>query len=363
MPMKITHIASINFEWELKTNSSLPLSKSFLMHPMFLQFQFLPLLYAQENDSAVVTHFPPKEFDRPIQLHLFSKTSFQKAQLETWGWSKRSKKWADEREITYTPPSASVIREVTSKAFSFIKTPSLMGATIFHCIKEVKKWIRKGLYPKIIKSCFGLAGQERFILKYEKEYPDMEQKIQKAFAEGDPVIGEPWVERCLDFSTQWEITKNQDILFLGTTIMENHPSGTYKRTIAGHAEELFGPRNPFFEEHLEKAQAPPSLIAEKGFYGFLGLDAMIYKHPLKKELRLHPIVEINPRKTMGWLALKLLKKKGHNLIALSYIQTKEEGLLPKKLMMSKDCIILFHKQLKLERITQWKHSKLEAKSH
>ena len=359
--MKIVHIANTNFEWELKTSSTLPLRESFFTHPIFLQLQFLPLLYAKENESAIVTHLPPKEFISPIQLHLFQETSFQNFQLETWGWSKNSKKWAHERDMIYNPPSMAVVREVASKVFSFTNTPSLMGSAIFHHLGEVKKWIKEGPYPKIIKSCFGLAGRERFILKSEKDYFYFEKKIQKTFEEGHPLIGERWVQRCVDFSTQWEITKNQQIVFLGATLMENDKLGKYRRTIAGDIEELFGPFYPFFEEHLEKVKSPLALIAKKGFYGVLGLDAMIYQHPLKKENRLHPIVEINPRKTMGWLALQLFKKEEGHLRALSYVQTEEKGLLPQKLILSKDNIIPFHKQLKLERISQWKPSKLEVK--
>jgi hypothetical protein len=68
-----------------------------------------------------------------------------------------------------------------------------------------------------------------------------------------------------------------------------------------------------------------------GFRGNLGIDAMIY------DQKLHPIVEINLRKTMGWLALILGKN-------LSYEQGNE-GVLPNYLQVGKE--ITFQKQLKL----------------
>jgi predicted ATP-grasp superfamily ATP-dependent carboligase len=68
-----------------------------------------------------------------------------------------------------------------------------------------------------------------------------------------------------------------------------------------------------------------------GFRGNVGIDSMIY------DGKLHPIVEINLRKTMGWVALKLGKSVAY--------ETGTEGLLPKFLDIGKK--ITFQKQLKL----------------
>jgi hypothetical protein len=59
-----------------------------------------------------------------------------------------------------------------------------------------------------------------------------------------------------------------------------------------------------------------------GYCGHVGIDAFIYLWEGKQ--RLHPIVEINGRKTMSWVALQMPKKR------LYYIHSKE-GLLPSRL--------------------------------
>ena len=58
-----------------------------------------------------------------------------------------------------------------------------------------------------------------------------------------PLIGEPWVERVMDFSTQW-----QSGSLIGVTLFENEPNGTYKGTFAGDVEPWA------LEEHLAVAK-------------------------------------------------------------------------------------------------------------
>ncbi|NRA89875.1 MAG: hypothetical protein HRU43_01915, partial [Simkaniaceae bacterium] len=88
---------------------------------------------------------------------------------------------------------------------------------------------------------------------------------------------------------------------------------------------------PFLKEHLDAAQVPIQKLFEMGYRGNLGIDAMVYNQ------KLHPIVEINLRKTMGWLALKLGK-------SLAY-EEREDGLLPNFLDIGKK--ITFQKQMNL----------------
>jgi len=127
------------------------------------------------------------------------------------------------------------------------------------------------------------------------------------------------VNREMDFSTQWVIDKEP--IYLGATVMENTKYGMYSQT-------LIGKEIPFLKEHLEMVKQPLKLLCEAGYVGNLGIDAMVYDNTL------HPIVEINLRKTMGWLALKLER-------SLSY-EEKGDGLLPEYLGKT-----MFSKQLKL----------------
>ena len=61
-------------------------------------------------------------------------------------------------------------------------------------------------------------------------------------------------------------------------------------------------------------------VYARGFFGHLGVDAFVYS-----EKRLQPVVEINARKTMSWVALALQqKKKPGKTVRLSF--SPKEGV-------------------------------------
>lgn len=364
--MKTLHLGNVNFEWELETRSTLSLQKTFEAHPVFLQLQYLPLLYVDESDGVLVSHMPPdsylKRLKNPPSIHLMNDPIPAYDALETWGWSENAKKWADQKGIDYCPPHFPKVRTLTSKLFSFTHSPALPGAHLFHTIEEAESWIKEKPYPKVLKTCFGLAGQGHFLLASEEDFFRLKSIICKIFEWGDPLIGEPWVQRFLDFSTQWFITKEKKITYLGATIMHNTSCGKYEKTIAGDEEALFGPYISFLKEHLEKVKNPLMNIASEGFFGHIGIDAMVYRHPTEMDELLHPIVEINPRKTMGWLTLRLKKKWNAPFLSLSYHSKAEEGLLPQEIVLPNKEKISFRKQLKADIVSTWKHSELQAEN-
>jgi hypothetical protein len=130
------------------------------------------------------------------------------------------------------------------------------------------------------------------------------------------VIGEPWVERSLDFSSQWNISETIELL--GLTVFETSSKGVYEATLAG--DKLFGEYEWAAEKHVETAFPILEKIQKMGFKGSLGIDAFVYSG------KLHPIVEINARKTMSWAALQIHKNTKKN-VRMSF-EKKSGGLLP-----------------------------------
>ena len=346
--MKKLHLGNVNFEWELKTHSLLSFQEAFLIHPNFLQLQFLPLLYTDEE--VLVTHLPKNACS---QLRLITETDFSDTVLETWGWSETAQRWANERGVLYSPPSFTVVRDVASKVFSFTHSPTLPGAELLHTMSEIEKWLEDQVYPKVLKTCYGLAGRGRFLLAKLEDFIRLRHRIENNIEEGYPLIGEPWVERLLDFSTQWTLPQKGQPSYLGATVMENKIGGQYERTLAGDEEALFGPYISFLKEHLEKVKVPLAYLAKAGYFGPLGIDAMVYRHPTKKDKMLHPIVELNVRKTMGLLALELYKKKKVPFLSLRYVSEPGPGLLPHELFLKNGEKIFFRKQLKADILSQY----------
>ncbi|MCB1085190.1 MAG: hypothetical protein KDK60_03720 [Chlamydiia bacterium] len=317
--MKTLHISNTNFEWELGHRSTLPINESLMVHPNFMQLQFLPFLHAKKGDGVMVTHIPD-EVPEGLNVHTYDESPSGYDHLESWGWSKAIERWSP---LPYTVPLCTA--EVAAKSFAFTHSPNLPGSQLFRTPQEVMEWGEEGPFPKVLKTLYGYSGREKWILKRPEEVIQIKRAVELEFEKGHQLIGEPWVKRTLDFSTQWYI--DNQITFLGSTVMKTSEWGFYQETHVGKPV-------PFLEEHKEFAKIPLRHLQERGFLGNVGIDAFIYDGN-----KLHPICEINPRKTMGWMALTLGK-------SLSYT-SNGKGLLPTELHTPKK--ITFQKQLKVIR--------------
>lgn len=293
--MSLLHICNTFFEKELEKPSSRDLSKWMGSHPIVSQLQFLPLLYAGPNDRILVSVLP----ENPDPRLCLVENPPPHAIIEHWGPSKAIQSWAKQHQIPYPDFDWERVRLVNSKIFSFSESPKLPGAELLESSGAIRDWISKMPGPKVLKTPFGTAGNGHVI------NPDVKQLYMP------PMIGEPWVERVCDFSTQW---LNERLI--GVTLFENGPGGVYRGTYAGEVEPWA------LEEHLAIARPLIRKIAQMGYRGNLGIDAFIYNWEGKK--RLHPIVEINARKTMSWVALQMPQKR-------LYYSRSSDGLLPASL--------------------------------
>ena len=94
--------------------------------------------------------------------------------------------------------------------------------------------------------------------------------------------------------------------------------------------------------HKEVATRALKKMAALGFFGNVGIDAMIWGNDI-----LHPIVEINARKTMGWIALQIAKRLFPNqTIQVSYgAADHAQGLLPQGIIKLNGEVVKFHRNL------------------
>jgi hypothetical protein len=251
-------------------------------HPVVRTLQTLPFQYAALEDLVLVSDL----IDAPLAA----------GKIEDWGASRAIAAWAKERGIPYPIPDWETVRTANSKIFSFSESPKLPFAALLESEKEAIDWIEKTPGKKVLKTAFGTAGRGHFHIPGRG---DLAAFLKREFAKGLKVIGEPWVERTLDFSTQWK-----DSVLLGATVFENTENGSYRATLVG---SRFGSYEWALEEHLAAALPILEKVRRLGFFGHLGIDAFLYRWEGKE--RLHPIVEINARKTMSWAALQIQEKK------------------------------------------------------
>ncbi|MCK4934239.1 MAG: hypothetical protein KAR79_01505 [Simkaniaceae bacterium] len=313
------------------------------------QLQFLPLLYGKKEDGVLVTHFPPEEYLKNLyhqgfknlpKMHLFSELKDLKYDnIDSWGGSITIKELAQRYNISYAIPEISCLKQACSKEFSFRNCPRLPGSKILSSKADAENLIKTSALPRVLKTFFGFAGRGNRIIQAPS---DLKWKM------GETYICEPWKKRLLDFSTQWNI--HNKISFLGTTINHVTDKGFHIGNSVGSLKNLFGPHLPFLKEHKKIANEILCKLKEIGYFGPVGIDAMIYEGP-----SLHPILEINPRKTMGLVAL-LLQKHFYRVpkITLSYAKSAKPGLLPSFLEIEGQKKISFSQQLWMSGIVECK---------
>ena len=173
--------------------------------------------------------------------------------------------------------------------------------------------------PLVIKAALGSAGRGMTRVLSEDDLPLAGAWLARTLARQGAVVIEPWLERILDLSVQIAIAADGAVRVDGVTRFETDLRGQYLGTLLGNPlhgldEDLrmaiIGPgRGWRMFEHLgEAARFVGSALYRLGHQGPAGMDALVYRDPVG--VRLKPIVEVNPRYTMGHLALRLGRHMG-----------------------------------------------------
>jgi hypothetical protein len=177
---------------------------------------------------------------------------------------------------------------------------------------------RRGHHRVVIKQAYGLAGKNAIRLWEQEMLAAQRQWLTRALRNGQQLVIEPWLERKSDFSLQLEMGPS-GLKLLGYTGLVNDGKGQF---LANWAEADYTQRLPAkaaasfrapadILERLQRLYGEILSLLETelqrvAFLGPVSVDALVY-HTVRGDCRLKPVVEINPRYTMGRLTLELMK--------------------------------------------------------
>jgi hypothetical protein len=176
----------------------------------------------------------------------------------------------------------------------------------------------RGHHRVVVKEAYGLAGRNMIRLWEPELLPAQRRWLTRALGDSGALVVEPWLERASDFSLQLEMGPH-NLQLCGYTGLVNDGRGQFlaswaepnhdRQVPASVAALLRGPADS--DGRLQRlyvellARLEPEL-QRAGFVGPISIDALIYRNS-KGECRLRPVVEINPRYTMGRLTVELMK--------------------------------------------------------
>lgn len=181
----------------------------------------------------------------------------------------------------------------------------------------------RGHHPVVVKAALGVAGSNALRLLEPEISMAQKRWMENAFARKRELVVEPWLERLQDFSVQLEMT-GRGLKLCGFTGLINDARGQFaanfaephhhKRIPAGVIAQFREPANisnRMLEFYREIFAALEAELLHADFTGPLGIDAFVYR-AADGAVRLKPMVEINPRYTMGRVLVELMRQACQN---------------------------------------------------
>lgn len=201
--------------------------------------------------------------------------------------------------------------EILKNMIAELPVPWLVDLTnvpdICSTLEEI--YLKVALHSKaVVKTPWSSSG--RGLLLFPN--PDLKKKNDEVLSgmlkQQGFVTVEPWLNKLTDISFQFLILNGQP-KYMGRTFFETDPKGRYLRNYLTDGTELSVETADFLAETHSQVIEMLLLNLAKSDYGryyegWVGVDALIFKSD-DGQLKLHPVVEVNGRFTMGAIALKL----------------------------------------------------------
>jgi hypothetical protein len=216
----------------------------------------------------------------------------------------------------------------------------VVAKTLVDALAAIEAIRGRGHQSVVIKEALGVAGHNAIRLLEPELLGTQRRWIANVLERGSQVVIEPWLERELDFSVQLDMsTRGPELVGYAGLLCDrngqfrgNWAGPGFRRHVPTKVKSLF-PDRPEISEQIRALyqnifQHLEIEFKHAGYIGPVGIDAFVYRTPEGK-CRLKPIVEINPRYTMGRLTLELMKQvapgRGGSLQLVTPKRVKKDG--------------------------------------
>ena len=312
-----------------------------LIAKMQTDLAFLPAWYASAGDFVFMEVLLPDDFIasckslelsvKPIASSGFAakRETFQHSTVDLWGISPQSVYFFERLNEQW---NASLAIPQWKEEFRFLGSrfasqkiltglldniPEIEREILPQFVSDIEaieQQIAQSQERLLIKSPYSSSGRGLIWLPPAKLAQSERQLLAGMLKRQKQISIEKALDKLLDFSMQFEITTEGKAQFLGYSIFQTNDKGAYEKSLLDSQERLekqitsFIDRELLFQtqrivtEMIQKIYAPY-------YRGTIGVDMLIYN--AGGSCRLHPCVEINMRKNMGYLAVRLTEKFLH----------------------------------------------------
>lgn len=265
------------------------------------------LLWLARKGDGLLTPEPwPAELRRDAErrgVELVGTTDAppQSARVFTpWGWTPSAVAAGAQAGAVVRRVSLSTVARVNSKLWSHALEvemgwalpgaataagfAELAAAVARACPENQDKWV--------IKSPFGFAARERVLGRGPVIAEPQAKWARRQLATGATLIFQPWLDVRREYGVVLELAPDGAFELLGVSDLQTNGAGTGRGYLLGR------PPAPRRLAELEAiARVVCARLFREGYHGPVGIDALEHAGGL------HPLLEINARYTMGFVAV------------------------------------------------------------
>lgn len=265
------------------------------------------LLWLARPGDALLLREPWKETvrldaqSRGVELCSPETVKGQGARVFTpWGWTPSALAVGERSGATLRPLSFETVARVNSKLWSHALEVelgvALPGAATASTFAELSEAVARAC-PRpgdkwVVKSPLGFAARERVLGRGPKLEGPPAAWSRRRLAAGETLIFQPWLEVIREYGVVLEISPSGLFKLQGLSDLQTNGAGAGQGYVLGRP-----PVGHRASELEEVARAVAGRLFAEGYHGPVGIDA------LEHEGGLHPLLEVNARYTMGFVAV------------------------------------------------------------
>jgi hypothetical protein len=225
----------------------------------------------------------------------------QRGRLFTpWGWTRSAAAEGSNAGADVRPLDLDVVARVNSKLWSHALEVemgwALPGSRVAHDLEELTEAAARACPCAedkwVVKSPYGFAARERVLGRGPRVEGAQGAWASKRLARGEPLIFQPWLEVKREYGVVVEVAEDRAHQLLGVSDLQTNGAGTGVGYVLGR---------PPSKERMKELEGAAAVVCERlraeGYSGPAGFDALEHAGGL------HPLLEVNARYTMGFVAL------------------------------------------------------------
>ncbi|HKG15416.1 MAG TPA: hypothetical protein VKB12_19000 [Pyrinomonadaceae bacterium] len=217
-----------------------------------------------------------------------------------WGWTPSAARVGENAGAVVEPLPFEAVARVNSKLWSHALEVELgvaiEGAATASTLEELNEAARRAC-PRagdkwVVKSPYGFAARERVLGRGPSVGGAQAAWASKRLARGETLIFQPWLEVLREYGVVALIERDGSHTVRGVSDLRTNGAGTGTGYVLGR------PPSPQRMKELEGiARVVCERLYAEGYSGPVGVDAIEHARGL------HPLLEVNARYTMGFIAV------------------------------------------------------------